>query len=88
MSKTEKLQWKTDKLFFVSNIAVKGIDSNGRETTVYEKDQKTLLFDSKFGGVPYWDLSKGYPINKNGTRNLESQPLSYKIMHLCLKAHL
>lgn len=30
--------------------------------------EKTSLFDSKFGGIPYWDLSKEYPVDKNGDR--------------------
>lgn len=30
--------------------------------------EKTTLFDSKFGGLPYWDLSKEYPVDKNGNK--------------------
>ena len=30
--------------------------------------EKTSIFDSKFGGVPYWDLSKDYPVDKNGDK--------------------
>lgn len=26
------------------------------------------LFDSKFGGVPYWDLSRNYPVNSSGEK--------------------
>lgn len=35
---------------------------------VIQKDKKPELFDSKFGGVPYWDLSKDYPTDKNGNK--------------------
>lgn len=30
--------------------------------------EKTSIFDSKFGGIPYWDLSKDYPVDKNGDK--------------------
>lgn len=30
--------------------------------------EKTTLFDSKLGGIPYWDLSKEYPVDKNGEK--------------------
>lgn len=30
--------------------------------------EKTTIFDSKFGGLPYWDLSKEYPVDKNGNK--------------------
>ena len=30
--------------------------------------EKSSIFDSKFGGVPYWDLSKDYPVDKNGDK--------------------
>lgn len=33
-----------------------------------EKDKKPGLFDSKFGGLPYWDSSKPYPTDENGNR--------------------
>lgn len=35
---------------------------------VIQKDKKPELFDSKFGGVPYWDLSKDYPTDKKGNK--------------------
>ena len=30
--------------------------------------EKTTLFDSKLGGIPYWDLSKEYPVDNNGNK--------------------
>ncbi len=30
--------------------------------------EKTSLFDSKLGGIPYWDLSRKYPVDKNGNK--------------------
>lgn len=35
---------------------------------VIQKDKKPGLFDSKFGGTPYWDLSKDYPTDKKGNK--------------------
>lgn len=32
------------------------------------KDSQPDIFDSKFGGVPYWDLSKEYPIDSYGNK--------------------
>lgn len=32
------------------------------------KDSEPDIFDSKFGGVPYWDLSKEYPIDSYGNK--------------------
>ena len=47
-------------------------------------NEKPTLFDSKFGGVPYWDLSKDYPVDKNGEKlillaqiNLEQENFEY-----------
>ncbi len=33
---------------------------------VINKDKKPDIFDSKFGGVPYWDLNKEYPVDNAG----------------------
>lgn len=33
-----------------------------------ESENKTSIFDSKFGGVPYWDLSKELPTDKDGNK--------------------
>jgi len=33
-------------------------------------DKKPKLYDSKFGGVPYWDLSKEYPVDAEGEKML------------------
>lgn len=35
---------------------------------VIQKDKRPDIFDSKFGGVPYWDLSKAYPTDKKGNK--------------------
>ena len=35
---------------------------------IIQKDKKPSIFDSKFGGVPYWDLSKDYPTDKKGNK--------------------
>lgn len=32
------------------------------------KDGIPSLFDSKFGGVPYWELSKEYPVDSSGNK--------------------
>lgn len=32
------------------------------------EDSKPNIFDSKFGGVPYWDLTKDYPIDSEGKK--------------------
>lgn len=32
------------------------------------KDSAPDIFDSKIGGVPYWDLSKEYPTSSNGNK--------------------
>lgn len=33
-----------------------------------EKDSKPDIFDSKFGGVPYWDMGKEYPLDSKGKK--------------------
>lgn len=33
-----------------------------------QKDYKPSIFDSKFGGVPYWDLQKTYPSDSQGNK--------------------
>ena len=33
-----------------------------------EKDSKPDIFDSKFGGVPYWDITKEYPLDSKGKK--------------------
>ncbi len=33
--------------------------------------EKTTLFDSKFGGIPYWDLSKEYPVDNASQSNVK-----------------
>ena len=39
-----------------------------------EKDDSLTIFDSKFGGVPYWDFSKEYPVDSKGEKlNLLAQ---------------
>lgn len=35
---------------------------------VIQKDRKPDIFDSKFGGVPYWDLRKEYPTDNKGNK--------------------
>ncbi len=35
-----------------------------------QMDKKPNIFDSKFGGLPYWDLSKAYPTDENGNKLL------------------
>ena len=32
------------------------------------KDKTPDIFDSKFGGLPYWDLTKDYPTDNNGNK--------------------
>lgn len=32
------------------------------------KNSKPDIFDSKFGGVPYWDMKKDYPVDSEGKR--------------------
>ncbi len=51
---------------------VKKIIAKIRETTAMAaysltliKDSTPDIFDSKFGGVPYWDLTKDYPLDSN-----------------------
>lgn len=51
---------------------VKKIVTKIRETTAMAaysltliKDSTPDIFDSKFGGVPYWDLTKDYPLDSN-----------------------
>lgn len=39
-------------------------------TIVFDENKKTTIFDSKLRGVPYWDLSKEYPLDKNGNKML------------------
>lgn len=33
-----------------------------------QPDIQPEIFDSKFGGIPYWDLSKPYPTDQNGEK--------------------
>lgn len=33
-----------------------------------EKVDNLTIFDSKFGGIPYWDFSKEYPIDSKGNK--------------------
>lgn len=32
------------------------------------KDEKPTIFDSKFGGVPYWDMTKDYPFDEKNEK--------------------
>lgn len=32
------------------------------------KDSTPDIFESKFGGVPYWDMAKDYPVDSNGEK--------------------
>ena len=32
------------------------------------KDEKPTIFDSKFGGVPYWDMTKDYPFDEKNKK--------------------
>lgn len=50
------------------------------------KDSQPDLFDSKFGGVPYWDMKQAYPADNNGAMlmllaqiNLEQVPLDERL---------
>ena len=39
-----------------------------------EKTENATIFDSKFGGIPYWDFSKEFPTNRKGEKlNLLAQ---------------
>lgn len=35
---------------------------------VIDRDREPGLFDSKFGGLPYWDMEKEYPVDSNGNK--------------------
>ena len=62
----DKTKINMEKLEKVANAVKK---HTARESYSIElKKEKTSLFDSKFGGVPYWDLSKEYPVDKNGEK--------------------
>ncbi|MBQ9991786.1 MAG: DUF1963 domain-containing protein [Lachnospiraceae bacterium] len=54
---------------------VKKIVERIQETTAMTAYQLTIvqdsqpnIFDSKFGGVPYWDLTSAYPVDANGEK--------------------
>lgn len=49
-------------------------------------EKNPTIFNSKFGGVPYWDLSKPYPVDSCGNKmqmlvqfNLEELPVNEKL---------
>ncbi len=51
-----------------------------------DENRKPELFDSKFGGLPYWDLKKQYPVDSEGNKllllaqiNLERDPMEQLI---------
>ena len=33
-----------------------------------DRDREPGLFDSKFGGLPYWDMEKEYPVDSTGNK--------------------
>ncbi len=33
-----------------------------------DRDREPGLFDSKFGGLPYWDMEKEYPMDSTGNK--------------------
>ena len=33
-----------------------------------EKAENLSIFDSKFGGIPYWDFSKDFPVDSKGQK--------------------
>lgn len=62
---------------FTENVSekVKNIVAKIKEKTAMKayrlniiKNSKPDIFDSKFGGVPYWDMKKEYPIDSEGKR--------------------
>lgn len=56
---------KNKKLFDIANTLKKKT-----KTTYYriirEKSSDLSIFDSKFGGIPYWDFKEDYPKNERG----------------------
>ena len=40
-------------------------------------DRTPDLFDSKFGGVPYWDFAKEYPLDSNGNKMMLLAQLNF-----------
>lgn len=45
-----------------------------------EKDRHPDLFDSKFGGLPYWDVSQPYPVDENGKKMMLLAQINFERM--------
>lgn len=54
----------------VKNIAarIKEITAMTAYRLTIIKDSTPSIFDSKFGGVPYWDMAKEYPVDSEGEK--------------------
>lgn len=44
---------------------------------VLNKDKEPDIFDSKFGGTPYWDMTKEYPVGSEGEKMLLLAQLNF-----------
>ena len=46
-------------------------------TLTIQPEKQPGLFDSKFGGLPYWDLSQPYPVGKDGKKLILLSQISF-----------
>lgn len=65
---------EAEKNILISEKVKKLVDAIKEKTRtrsyalVIQKDSKPDIFDSKFGGVPYWDKDKEYPEDSDGNK--------------------
>ena len=45
-----------------------------------EKDSKPDIFDSKFGGLPYWDMSMEYPVDANQEKMMLLAQINFSVL--------
>ncbi|MCI8483718.1 MAG: DUF1963 domain-containing protein [Lachnospiraceae bacterium] len=45
-----------------------------------EKDRHPDLLDSKFGGLPYWDINQPYPVDSNGKKMMLLAQINFERM--------
>lgn len=70
----EEKMAESEKNIFVSEKVKKLVEAIKEKTRtisyalVIQKDSRPDIFDSKFGGVPYWDKNKEYPQDLEGSK--------------------
>lgn len=47
---------------------------------VIDKERQPDLFDSKFGGLPYWDMEKEYPVDSEGKKLMLLAQMNFERM--------